>query len=37
MFTVIETSAFSRICLDYWTEEERQAFAAWIAALPLAT
>ncbi|WP_022977984.1 transcriptional regulator [Nevskia ramosa] len=32
MFTVIETPTFSRLCADYWTEEERGAFAAWIAA-----
>ena len=34
MFTVIETPTFSRLCLDYWTEDERGAFAAWIAANP---
>ena len=34
MFTVIETPTFSRLCADYWTEEERGAFAAWIAANP---
>src|ERR1041384_7260001 len=34
MFTVIETPTFSKLCLDYWSEEERQAFAAWIAANP---
>ena len=34
MFTVIETPTFSKLCLDYWTEEERQVFAAWIAANP---
>jgi len=34
MFTVVETPAFSKLCLDYWTEDERQAFAAWIAANP---
>lgn len=34
MFTVIETPTFSKLCPDYWTEEERGAFAAWIAAHP---
>ncbi len=34
MFTVIETPIFSRLCADYWTEDERGAFAAWIAAHP---
>lgn len=34
MFTVIETPTFSRLCADYWTEEERGTFAAWIAAHP---
>jgi hypothetical protein len=34
VFTVIETSSFSRLCADYWTEEERGTFAAWIAAHP---
>ncbi len=34
MFTVVETPTFSRLCVDYWTEEERGAFAAWIAANP---
>ena len=34
MFTVIETPTFSRFCADYWTEEERGEFAAWIAAHP---
>ena len=34
MFTVIETPLFSKLCLDYWTEDERGAFAAWIAANP---
>ena len=34
MFTVVETPTFSRLCLDYWTEDERGAFAAWIAANP---
>lgn len=34
MFTVIETPTFSKLCSDYWSEEERGAFAAWIAANP---
>ena len=34
MFTVVETPAFSKLCSDYWTEDERQGFAAWIAAHP---
>jgi len=34
MFTVIETPLFSKLCTDYWTEEERGEFAAWIAVNP---
>lgn len=34
MFTVVETPTFSKLCVDYWTEDERGAFAAWIAANP---
>ena len=34
MFTVVETPAFSKLCGDYWTEDERGAFAAWIATNP---
>ncbi len=34
MFTVIETPTFSRLVADYWTAEEREAFAAWIARNP---
>lgn len=34
MFTIVETPAFSKLCVDYWTEDERGAFAAWIAAHP---
>ncbi|MSQ73563.1 MAG: transcriptional regulator [Betaproteobacteria bacterium] len=34
MFTVVETPAFSKLCGDYWSEDERGAFAAWIAANP---
>ena len=32
MFTIVEAPAFSKLCEDYWTEDERGAFAAWIAA-----
>ena len=31
MFTVAETEIFSRYVVDYWSEEERGQFAAWIA------
>lgn len=31
MLTVAETEIFSRYVSDYWTEEERGAFAVWIA------
>jgi hypothetical protein len=34
MFTAIETPLFSRLVGDYWTEDERGAFAAWLAAHP---
>ena len=34
MFTVVETPSFSRLCEDYWTEDERGTFAVWIAANP---
>lgn len=34
MYTVAETRTFSRYAADYWTESERGAFAAWIAANP---
>ncbi|HHQ40893.1 MAG TPA: transcriptional regulator [Chromatiales bacterium] len=36
MRTVIETPLFSRLQADYWTEAEREAFVAWIAAQPRA-
>ncbi|MHB1516496.1 MAG: transcriptional regulator [Acidiferrobacteraceae bacterium] len=32
--TVIETPLFSRLWPDYWTEEERGAFCAWLASHP---
>ena len=31
MLTVAETEVFSRYAIDYWTEDEREAFAVWIA------
>lgn len=34
MYTVIETPTFSRLADDYWTEEERSAFASYIATNP---
>lgn len=34
MLTIIETPTFSKLCSDYWSEEERGAFAAWIAENP---
>lgn len=34
MLTVAETELFSRYSADYWTEEERGAFVAWIAKYP---
>ena len=34
MYTVIETPTFSKLAADYWNEDERGQFAAWIAADP---
>lgn len=34
MYTVVETPTFSRLVPDYWSEDERGEFAAWIAANP---
>ena len=34
MLTVIETPTFSRLAADYWTEDERGVFAAFIASHP---
>ena len=34
MFTVIETPLFGKLWPDYWTEEERTDFAAWLSANP---
>ena len=31
MLTIAETEIFSRYVTDYWSEEERGEFAAWIA------
>jgi hypothetical protein len=36
MLTVVETSLFQRQWPHYWTEDERGAFAAYIAANPKA-
>ncbi len=36
MLTVVETSLFQRLWPLYWTEEERGAFAAYIALHPAA-
>lgn len=34
VLTVIETPTFSRLAADYWSEDERGAFAAFIASNP---
>jgi hypothetical protein len=34
VFTIIETPTFTRLWPDYWTEEERGEFVAWLAANP---
>jgi hypothetical protein len=34
MLTVAETPSFNRLWHDYWTEEERGEFCAWISANP---
>ena len=34
VLTVIETPTFSRLWPDYWTEDERGEFVAWLAANP---
>lgn len=36
MFTVVETPRFQSLWRNYWTEEERGEFAAYIAAHPTA-
>jgi hypothetical protein len=33
MFTVIETPIFSRLWPDYWEEDERGEFVAWLVEL----
>lgn len=35
MYTVSETEIFKRFVGDYWTEDERGAFCAWLANNPL--
>lgn len=34
MLTVIETPLFSKLWPDYWTEDERTEFAAWLSVNP---
>ncbi|MCL2656858.1 MAG: type II toxin-antitoxin system RelE/ParE family toxin [Betaproteobacteria bacterium] len=34
MYTVIETPFFQNLVSDYWDEDERGAFCAWLAANP---
>ena len=34
MFTIIETLHFSRLASDYWSEDERGEFAAWLSQNP---
>ena len=34
MLTVIETPAFSKLWPDYWDEEERGEFVAWLVENP---
>jgi hypothetical protein len=34
VFTVVETPIFSRLSPDYWDEDERGEFVAWLAANP---
>ena len=36
MLTVVETPTFSRLWPNYWTEDERAEFAAWLAENPMA-
>ena len=36
MFTIIETPLFTADAKDIWSEDERGAFCAWLAANPLA-
>jgi hypothetical protein len=32
MFTVVETPTISKLAADYWSDDEREEFVAWIAA-----
>jgi hypothetical protein len=34
MFTVIETPIFRKYAVEIWTDTEREAFIAWLAANP---
>ncbi len=34
VLTIVETALFSRLWPDYWTEDERAEFAAWLALNP---
>jgi hypothetical protein len=34
MFTVVETPSFTRLWPDYWDEDERGEFVAWLAGNP---
>ena len=34
MYTVIETLLFQNLVSDYWDEDERGAFCAWLAVNP---
>lgn len=36
MLTIVESSLFSRLWPDYWTEEERGEFSVFLAANPQA-
>lgn len=36
VLTVVETPSFTRLWPDYWSEDERGDFCAWIARKPLA-
>lgn len=36
MFSVIETPLFAKLWPDYWTDDERTEFAAFLAANPVA-
>ena len=36
MLTIIETPSFTKLWPDYWSEDERGEFVAWLAAHPQA-